>query len=66
MTPEAAAEVVAAVHVVVVETAEGKHRRRCYFNLPGAQRAADRAIAAGHEAHVVLARLEPVVGGEAL
>ncbi|MEW1982605.1 hypothetical protein [Pseudarthrobacter oxydans] len=53
------------VHVVVVETAAGKYRRRVYFNLPGAQRAADRAIMSGHSAHVILCQLMPVSGGAA-
>ena len=59
---ESAAAVLTGVHVVVVDTPQGKHRRRVYFNLPGAQKAADRAIAAGHPAHVVLCQLVPVDG----
>ena len=54
------------VHVVVVSTGHGKHRRRVYFNLPSAQRAADRAIMAGHPAQLILCQLVPVQGGEAL
>lgn len=61
-----ATALVTGVHVVVVETDAGKHRRRVYFNLPGAQRAADRAIMAGHSAHVILCQLIPVTGGEPL
>lgn len=61
-----AAALVTGVHVVVVETTAGKHRRRVYFNLPGAQRAADRAIMAGHSAHVILCQLMPVSGGASL
>lgn len=57
---------VAGVHVVVVETAEGRYRRRVYFNLPSAQRAADRAVMAGHSSHVILCQLMPVSGGESL
>ncbi len=60
-----AAALVTGVHVVVVETAGGRYRRRVYFNLPGAQRAADRAVIAGHSAHVILCRLMPVSGGAA-
>lgn len=56
---------VAGALVVVVDTGHGKHRRRVYFNLPSAQRAADRAIEAGHDANVVLCRLMPVTGGAA-
>ncbi|MET3949691.1 hypothetical protein [Arthrobacter sp. UYEF36] len=55
-----AAAMLTGVHVVVVETPEGKYRRRVYFNLPGAQKAADRAIMAGHHAFVVLCQLVPV------
>lgn len=55
---------VTGVHVVVVETDTGKYRRRVYFNLPGAQRAADRAIMAGHAAHIILCQLLPVSGGD--
>lgn len=58
-----ATALVTGVHVVVVETAAGRYRRRVYFNLPGAQRAADRAIMAGHPAHVILCQLIPVSGG---
>lgn len=65
-TATAAVALVTGVHVVVVETAAGHFRRRCYFNLPGAQRAADRAIMAGHAAHVILCTLLPVTGGESL
>jgi len=51
------------VHVVVVATTAGKYRRRVYFNLPGAQKAADRAVAAGHEAEIILCQLVPASGG---
>ncbi|WP_146072476.1 hypothetical protein [Arthrobacter sp. 4R501] len=57
-----ATALVTGVHVVVVETAEGKYRRRVYFNLPGAQRAADRAVMSGHAAHIILCQLMPVGG----
>lgn len=60
-----AAALLTGVHVVVVETTAGKYRRRVYFNLPGAQRAADRAIMAGHSARIILCRLAPVSGGAA-
>jgi hypothetical protein len=67
LTPKAdettATALVAGVHVVVVETVHGRHRRRVYFNLPSAQRAADRAIMAGHPANVILCQLMPVTGG---
>ena len=60
-----ATALVTGVHVVVVETSAGKHHRRVYFNLPGAQMAADRAIMAGLKAHVILCQLVPVTGGDA-
>ena len=60
---KAAAALLTGVHVVVVETAAGLHRRRVYFNLPSAQQAADRAIMAGHSAKVILCKLMPVSGG---
>jgi hypothetical protein len=55
-----ATALVTGVHVVVVETTAGKYRRRVYFNLPSAQRAADRALMAGHSAHIILCQLMPV------
>lgn len=55
--------IVSGVHVVVVRTGRGRYRRRVYFNLPSAQRAADRAVMAGHSAEIVLCRLMPVSGG---
>lgn len=65
MTPAAGAGKVSGVYVAVVEASGGKYRRRVYFNLPGAQKAADRAISAGHEAQIVLCQLVPMVGGDA-
>lgn len=62
---KAAAALVTGVHVVVVETTGGLYRRRVYFNLPSAQRAADRAIMGGHSAHIILCKLIPVTGGAA-
>jgi hypothetical protein len=64
VTPAGSAQV-SGVYVAVVEASGGKYRRRVYFNLPGAQKAADRAIAAGHDAQIVLCQLVPVVGGVA-
>jgi hypothetical protein len=60
-----AAALITGVHVVVVETAAGKYRRRVYLSLDSAQRAADRAIMAGHPAHLILCQLTPVSGGAA-
>jgi hypothetical protein len=58
-----AAALVTGVHVVVVETAAGKYRRRVFLSLKSAQAAADRAIMAGHPAHLILCQLMPASGG---
>lgn len=58
-----AAALLTGVHVVVVETPAGKYRRRVYFNLSSAQRAADRAVMAGHSVNVILCKLMPAAGG---
>lgn len=42
---------------------EPRYRRRFYANLPSAQRAVDRAVMQGKDAHLILARLT-VVGGD--
>ncbi|WPU08088.1 hypothetical protein [Pseudarthrobacter oxydans] len=49
----------------MVETPTGKHRRRVFLSLDSAQRAADRAIMAGHPATLILCQLMPVSGGAA-
>ena len=56
------AEYAQGVYVVVVETSDDRMRRRVYLNLPGAQKAVQRAQERGHEARLFLARLD-VVGG---
>lgn len=56
---------VAGALVVVVDTSHGRHRRRVFMTVKSAQRAADRAIEAGHSAEIVLCRLIPVTGGAA-
>lgn len=51
------------VHVVIVaidHTDDVRFRRRIYFNLPSAERAAARAVERGHRAAVMLCRLAPV------
>ncbi|MDX2340118.1 hypothetical protein NJC10_00280 [Micrococcus sp. M4NT] len=51
------------VYVVLVAhhvTGELRTRRRVFFNLPAAQRAADRATDRGHHAAVTLCRLAPL------
>lgn len=56
------------VHVVVAEirssSPEPRYRRTAYWNLPGAQKAVDRAHMAGKEAHIVLCKLQVVEGNE--
>lgn len=54
---------VSGVHVIVVETPAGKYRRRVFLSLDSAQKAADRAIMAGHPAQLILCQLMPVNGG---
>lgn len=68
IVPESA-DLVAGVFVLVVTVAghpEPRHRRRVFLQAQSAQRAADRAVARGHHAEVVLCRLVPeVYRGEA-
>lgn len=63
------ADLVAGVFVLVVTVPsdpEPRHRRRVFLQAQPAQRAADRAVARGHRAEVVLCRLVPEsYGGEA-
>ena len=63
------ADLVAGVFVLVVtvpDDPEPRHRRRTFFSLKAAERAAARAITRGHRAEVVLCRLVPeTYGGEA-
>lgn len=63
------ADLVAGVFVLVVSVPndpEPRHRRRVFLQAQPAQRAADRAVARGHRAEVVLCRLVPeTYGGEA-
>lgn len=60
------AGLVAGVHVVVVQIrgtdVSPRYRRRVLFNLPSAQRAVDRATAAGLDASIVLCQLIPAGG----
>ena len=53
---------VAQVLVLVVQTGADQYRRRVFLSLAAAQRAAARAEAKGHDAHVILCRLVPVTG----
>lgn len=57
---QAAVETVSGLFAVVVTTSEGRYRRRVWLTLAPAQRAAERAVEAGHVATVVLCRLEPI------
>lgn len=59
-----AVALVTGVHVVVVETAAGKYRRRVYLSLKSAQAAADRAAMAGYPAQLILCQL--IASGGAL
>ena len=63
------ADLVAGVFVRVVTVPadpEPRHRRRIFFSLKAAERAAARAVTRGHRAEVVLCRLVPEsYGGEA-
>lgn len=57
---------VAGVFVLVVTVPsdpEPRHRRRVFLQAEPAQRAADRAVARGHRAEVVLCRLVPETHG---
>lgn len=52
--------------VIVPDDPEPRHRRRTFFSLKAAERAAARAVTRGHRAEVVLCRLVPeTYGGEA-
>lgn len=61
-------DLVAGVFVLVVivpDDPEPRHRRRTFFSLKAAERAAARAVTRGHRAEVVLCRLVPeTYGGE--
>lgn len=46
--------------VLVVETPSGKYRRRTFLSLSSAERACQKARAAGHPASVIVAQLHPV------
>lgn len=62
------AEHVDGAFVVLVRTASGRYRRRVWLTLAPAERAAQKAIDAGHSATVVLAELKPlyrITGGGA-
>jgi hypothetical protein len=48
------------VYVLLLTIDQDHTRRRCYFNLPSAQRAADKAEDAGHVADIILCALDPV------
>jgi hypothetical protein len=52
--------------VAVVDTSQGKPRRRIFLTLAAAEKAVFRARMNGHRASVVLCKLIPVNGGEAL
>lgn len=45
---------------VVVEPSAGHFRTRIFMTLAAAEKAAERAIAGGHEVTVILSRIDPV------
>ncbi len=57
---QAAAEQCRGAFVVVVATSAGRYRRRVFLTLAASEHAAERARRAGHDAHVMLCRLDPV------
>ena len=53
--------------VLVVRVTGGRYRRRCFLSAASAERAARKALEAGHNAEVFLAELRPLwrlAGGE--
>lgn len=46
--------------ILVVETTGGRYRRPCLLTAAAAEKAAKRAVAAGHSAEVFLAELRPL------
>jgi hypothetical protein len=54
------ARVLDGAFVVVVKTTGGRYRRRCFLSVAAAERAAARAVEAGHNATIVLAELRPL------
>lgn len=64
-TVTAPADALAEAFAVVVTTERGA-RRRLYLSLHSAQKAVQRAAGRGAHAELVLVRLVPVSGGEAL
>lgn len=45
---------------VVVEPSAGHFRTRIFMTLAAAEKAAERAVAAGHDVTVILSRIDPV------
>jgi len=45
---------------VVVEPSAGHFRTRIFMTLAAAEKAAERAVAGGHEVTVILSRIDPV------
>lgn len=54
------ASVVAGTFVIVVELQNGRLRRQCFLTAAAAEKAAARALAAGHNPSVYLAELKPL------
>lgn len=57
---DALAQHVDGTFVLVVKVAGGKYRRRCFLSAAAAERAARRALDAGHIAYIYLAELKPL------
>ena len=65
LRPSPASGTAAVEHVrdrfcVVVEPSAGHFRTRIFMTLAAAEKAAERAIAGGHEVTVILSRIDPV------
>jgi hypothetical protein len=65
--PDAIAQHIDGVFVLVVKVTGGKYRRRCFLSAASAEKAARNALDAGNTAVVFLAELKPLwrlAGGE--
>lgn len=60
LDPETMLEGVLVLVVAHAEAEETRYRRRVFYTVAAAQRAADRAVERGHAASITLCRLAPV------
>ncbi|MGW9803847.1 hypothetical protein ACUW6W_001947 [Micrococcus sp. 093350064-1] len=60
LDPETMLEGVLVLVVAHAEAGETRYRRRVFYTVAAAQRAADRAVERGHAASITLCRLAPV------